>query len=87
MNTQLFSLMTLVLTAEGARILAVVPGSAKSHHIIIQAILRTLAEAGHDVTVYGVHSLHNPPPNYTDVSLGTSEKISYSGKCVMFVVE
>ncbi|XP_054260415.1 UDP-glucosyltransferase 2-like [Macrosteles quadrilineatus] len=74
----LFLSLTLAFTVEGARILAVVPGSARSHHVIIQAILRTLAEAGHDVTVYGVHSLEDPPPNYTDVTLGSSEGIPYN---------
>ncbi|KAG8257060.1 UDP-glucuronosyltransferase 1-1 [Homalodisca vitripennis] len=44
--------------AHCARILAVLPISSKSHSIMQYAILRLLAQRGHEVTVYSVY----PPP-------------------------
>lgn len=56
------------------RILVVSPTSAKSHWLIGSSIAKTLAGAGHDVTVISEHPLEKPLKNYHDVSIaGISE--------------
>ncbi|KAJ8930348.1 hypothetical protein NQ314_016857 [Rhamnusium bicolor] len=46
---------------DSARILAVFPTPAPSHYILGNALLRGLAEAGHDVTMISPFSESNPP--------------------------
>ncbi|XP_054281928.1 UDP-glycosyltransferase UGT4-like [Macrosteles quadrilineatus] len=48
----LLLLMSYGGPAMSARILAVLPIPAKSHHILFNAVLRTLAQAGHQVVSY-----------------------------------
>lgn len=61
------------LTAtECAKILGVLP-IENSHHIIGSAYMKTLATAGHEVTVITKQSLKNPPANYREILLTTAE--------------
>ncbi|KAJ8954687.1 hypothetical protein NQ318_011379 [Aromia moschata] len=57
--------------ARCARILGVFPFAARSHYILGNALMRGLAEAGHDVTMISPHEEKNPPQNgsYRDVVL------------------
>ncbi|KAG5880367.1 hypothetical protein JTB14_029493 [Gonioctena quinquepunctata] len=62
----LFVLVTLLsLTSSNycARILGVFPVPATSHYILENALMRGLAEAGHDVTLISAFSEKNPPKN------------------------
>lgn len=63
----------LVFNGEAYRILAVLPFPARSHQIFNNGIMRTLAEAGHDVTVLAPMSFwDNPTPNYHFIKLNSS---------------
>ncbi|XP_068632420.1 UDP-glycosyltransferase UGT5-like isoform X1 [Battus philenor] len=73
------SLIAFVLTAlacpgpgHSARILGLFPHFGKSHYMVFQPLLRTLAERGHQVTTVSFFPLENPPQNYTDVRLESS---------------
>lgn len=59
--------MVSFLSVEGARILAVLPLFARSHHTFSQPLLKALVRAGHEVVVYSPFPLEKPFPNYTDV--------------------
>ncbi|XP_059055471.1 UDP-glucosyltransferase 2-like [Achroia grisella] len=54
---------------DAARILGLFPHTGKSHQMVFEPLLRTLAERGHHLTVVSFFPLKNPPENYTDVSL------------------
>ncbi|EAT45644.1 AAEL003099-PA [Aedes aegypti] len=62
-------LLLLVTFSEGAKILGVLPTGGKSHFYIGAGYLKTLAEAGHDVTVISPFPLKNAPKNYRDIEL------------------
>ncbi|XP_062549718.1 UDP-glucosyltransferase 2-like [Armigeres subalbatus] len=62
-------LLLLVTFSEGAKILGVLPMVATSHFNIGAGIMKTLANAGHDVTVISPFSLKNPPKNYREILL------------------
>ncbi|XP_058461327.1 UDP-glucosyltransferase 2-like [Malaya genurostris] len=70
-----FSLIWLVSFGEGAKILTIMPLGGKSHDIIGSAFAKTLAEAGHDVTVITAYPVKSPPKNYRQIVLtGMLEK-------------
>ncbi|XP_063536413.1 UDP-glucosyltransferase 2-like [Cydia strobilella] len=52
-----------------ARILGLFPHTGKSHQMVFEPLLKTLAERGHHLTTVSFFPLKNPPANYTDVSL------------------
>ncbi|CAG4985721.1 unnamed protein product [Parnassius apollo] len=57
-----------------ARVLGLFPHTGKSHQMVFEPLLRTLAERGHHVTTVSFFPLKNPIENYTDISLeGISE--------------
>ncbi|XP_065086148.1 UDP-glycosyltransferase UGT5-like [Ochlerotatus camptorhynchus] len=68
-STAAIVLLVLVTFSEGAKILGVLPMGGKSHHIIGAAYMKTLAEAGHEVTVISPFPSKNPPKNYRDIEL------------------
>lgn len=55
-------------TVNGFKVLGVLPLGARSHFAIGHAILKNLAEAGHDVTVISPYPLKKPIKNYRDIS-------------------
>ncbi|XP_022814630.1 UDP-glucuronosyltransferase 2B1-like isoform X2 [Spodoptera litura] len=57
------------VNVQSARILGLFPHTGKSHQMVFDPLLRTLAERGHDVTVVSFFPIKNPPANYTIVSL------------------
>ncbi|XP_039443467.1 UDP-glycosyltransferase UGT5-like [Culex pipiens pallens] len=63
------ALLGLVCSSEGAKILGILPTAGKSHYIIGAAYMKTLAEAGHEVTVISPFPLKNPPKHYRDIEL------------------
>lgn len=52
-----------------ARILAILPLAARSHHNFHQGVLGALASRGHEVVVYSPFPRATSIPNYTDVYL------------------
>ncbi|RZC41856.1 UDPGT and/or Glyco tran 28 C domain containing protein [Asbolus verrucosus] len=61
----------LIYTVQTARILGVFPLPGKSHYFLGSALMRELAEKGHDVTVISAFGEKNPPKggSYTDILL------------------
>lgn len=58
-----------VRDVQSARILGLFPHPGRSHQMVFDPLMRTLAEKGHDVTVVSFFPIKDPPPNYTSVSL------------------
>ncbi|KAJ8730592.1 hypothetical protein PYW08_002005 [Mythimna loreyi] len=58
-----------VQNVQSARILGLFPHTGKSHQMVFDPLLKTLAERGHDVTVVSFFPIKDPPANYTIVSL------------------
>ncbi|CAK1600690.1 unnamed protein product [Parnassius mnemosyne] len=52
-----------------ARVLGLFPHTGKSHQMVFEPLLRTLAERGHQVTTVSFFPLKDPIENYTDISL------------------
>lgn len=62
----------LVSFGEGSRILAIFPIPVRSHQIFNQGIMRTLALAGHDVTILAPMTFwNNPTPNYHFIKINS----------------
>lgn len=55
--------------AQAARILGLFPHTGKSHQMVFDPLLKTLAERGHHLTVVSFFPIKDPPGNYTTVSL------------------
>ncbi|XP_018562683.1 uncharacterized protein LOC108904558 [Anoplophora glabripennis] len=58
---KLLLLCVLCNTVQNARILGIFPMVARSHYILGNALMRGLAEAGHNVTVISPYEEKNPP--------------------------
>lgn len=58
--------------ASGARILMVTPHQAKSHYIVYEALLKRLAERGHQVVSFNHFPQKTVLPNFTDVDISSS---------------
>lgn len=69
---------------QSAKILAVFPVTAPSHYILGSALLRGLAEKGHDVTMISAFGEKNPPKNgsYRDIVL-TGFLEEHEGICII----
>lgn len=52
---------------DGARILALLPTTARSHWIVMEPFLQELAARGHELTVFTTFPQPRPLPNFTDV--------------------
>ncbi|XP_046736276.1 UDP-glucosyltransferase 2-like [Diprion similis] len=65
-----FCLVSSPRYINSARILAVVPLDSKSHFIMFEAVMKSLADAGHQVDVYSYFPQKRPYPNYTDITIG-----------------
>ncbi|XP_033219242.1 UDP-glucuronosyltransferase 2B31-like [Belonocnema kinseyi] len=62
--------------SDGARILGIFPLHGKSHFVICEQLMKTLAQKGHQVDVISHFPLKKPVPNYKDYSLeGTLPQI------------
>jgi glucuronosyltransferase len=55
--------------AHGAKILGVFPLPGKSHFIVSSALMKELANRGHQVTVLSPFPEKSPIPNYTDIDI------------------
>jgi hypothetical protein len=65
----LFFLTTaLIVGANGLKILGILPFGSKSHFTIGHSILKTLVDAGHEVTAISPYPSKTPMKNYTDIS-------------------
>lgn len=56
-------------TTSSYKILGLFPMQGKSHYVIVEPLLRALAERNHTVDVYSHFPLKKPIPNYNDISL------------------
>ena len=61
-----------IVLSNGYRILGVFPTQCKSHWIIGHSVMKSLAKAGHSVTIISPFPLKTSIENYHDVSLDIS---------------
>lgn len=79
MKMQRLICLALLLVASSSqlgdsyKILGVFPYPGKSHFYIFEAIMKGLADKGHDVTVISMNPQKSPYPNYRDVELTNDE--------------
>nr|XP_012134491.1 PREDICTED: uncharacterized protein LOC105661763 [Megachile rotundata] len=58
---------TIVSFCEGYRILGLFPYHGRSHFVMFEQLMKSLARKGHQVEVISTFPLKTPYPNYTDV--------------------
>ncbi|XP_003700629.2 UDP-glucosyltransferase 2 [Megachile rotundata] len=74
--TVLAAVLTFGQSTEGLRILGLFPLNGRSHWIMGERLLTSLAERGHTVDVVTHFTVKEPPANYTEISLeGTIESV------------
>lgn len=61
------------------KILAIFPFGSVSHHIIGEATLRALVEAGHEVTMISALKTKNPTENFKEIIIPDPMKIIMKG--------
>lgn len=66
-------------TVYSLRILGLLPTPALSHFKFFQPILRSLADAGHDVTVYGSFPDKDAPSNYHHIDTSVPNDPDFKG--------
>ncbi|VVC99840.1 unnamed protein product [Leptidea sinapis] len=57
-----------IANVQCARILALLPHTGKSHHMVFEPLFVKLAERGHQLTVASFFPLKNSPANYSEIS-------------------
>lgn len=67
-----------VIVNESYKILGVFHTSSKSHYIVGGALMRALAEKGHDVTVISPFPQDNPLKNFRDVTVPSIQRLEDS---------
>ncbi|XP_039276643.1 UDP-glucosyltransferase 2 [Nilaparvata lugens] len=60
-----------IASSEAYNILAIVPIRTKSHFMVIESVLKGLAEKGHNVTVVNVNPQKTPINNYHDIDISS----------------
>lgn len=78
----LLLLATLVPVNYSYNILMVSPSHSKSHLIIASALLKGLAEEGHNVTMVSSFPQKEKIPNYRDVYLEVPQKLKSKNRRV-----
>ena len=62
-------LLCLSNTSESLKVLGIFALNLKSHFLIPERLMKSLARKGHEVDVYSHYPLKKPIPNYNDFSL------------------
>lgn len=65
----LFSLLSIIVSVSGYKILGIFPHTGKSHFDVFEPLMKALAGKGHEVTVISHFPQQEPLRNYRDVSL------------------
>jgi glucuronosyltransferase len=65
----LFLLSSIIISTNCLKVLGILPFGSKSHFTIGHSILKTLVDAGHEVTAISPYPLKKPMKNYTDISV------------------
>lgn len=68
-------LIVLCSQTNGYSILGIFPTFSKSHYILASALMRGLAESGHNVTVISPIQLDKPVPNYREILVQGIDKV------------
>lgn len=68
-------LVAVVDSVRSARVLAVLPVPAHSHHVLFRAVLEALTSRGHEVVSYTSMPVAQPPPNYTEIHLDNIQSV------------
>lgn len=68
---KLFLLLVSLFFVSGSayKILGISPFGSKSHYAIMEATLKALHEAGHEVTMISIFELKKPLKNYTQIKI------------------
>lgn len=66
--------------ADAYKILSIFPNYARSHWIVGNALMKGLADAGHEVTIISPFLEKNPPKNYRQIELDELIKETFQGK-------
>lgn len=61
------SLLSIISVIEGLKVLSINPIGSTSHFAIGHSIVKTLLDAGHEITVISPYPLKNKLKNYTDI--------------------
>lgn len=77
-TTGLNILLIIFKYVSAEKILVVSPTQMRSHYIVIEQVLRDLAQSGHEITVVSQFPIKNPPTNYREILINVSSK-SYEG--------
>lgn len=62
------------------KVLGIFHTISKSHYIVGNALMKGLAEAGHEVTIISPFREKNPPKNYKEIYLDGLEEASRQGR-------
>lgn len=62
------------------KILSIFPNYARSHWIVGNALMKSLADVGHEVTIISPFLEKNPPKNYRQIQLDELIKETFQGK-------
>lgn len=76
----LLVLSIILLQADALKVLGVVPFGSNSHFAIGSSILKTLAKAGHEVSVISPYPLKKPLQNYRDIDASSVLDLFKKGK-------
>lgn len=67
----LFVLASVLLQVDGLKVLGVLPFSSKSHFAIGNSIVKSLLNAGHEVTVISPYPQKKKLENYRDIDVSS----------------
>lgn len=67
MKLFLTCLLLIFTTSNGLKILGILPFCSNSHFIIGYSIVKTLLDAGHEITTISPYPRKTKMPNYTDI--------------------
>jgi hypothetical protein len=75
----IFLLLSLFVSIDGLKVLGVIPFASKSHHNIGSSIVKSLANAGHDVTLMSGYPTKGEK-NFKDIITKSIFKVFEGGK-------
>lgn len=77
----IFGLLILVVSfADSYKILGVFPYGSKSHYTVGETVMKTLHEAGHEVTMISFYELSKPLPKYKQITVSDFMKTLEEGQ-------
>lgn len=78
--------IVLVQSSDAFNILAIFPTMAKSHYFDGEALLKSLASDGHNVTVISTYPQKTPIPNFNDYAVFGIKEATSGTFCIVLIV-